>query len=81
MSWELRWRRQVPLSGKCRTARAPTAALLAAIFVNLALLFMVLLQVSTLRTHGRPVPRIQKPPQQAPVLVARGGNCSLECRR
>ena len=73
----------MPLAGKCRTrtARAPTAALLAAIFVNLALLFLVLLQVNTLRTHGRPVPHTTQPPQPAPVLVTRGGTCSLECHR
>lgn len=48
----------MPLAGKCRTARAPPAALLAAVFVNLALLFLVVLQVSTLRTRGRPMPHI-----------------------
>lgn len=67
----------MPLAGKCRTARAPTAALLAAVFVNLALLFLVLLQVSTLRTCCRPVPHITQPPQPAPVLVACRGAAAL----
>ena len=35
----------MPLAGKWRTARAPTAALLAAVFLNLALIYLVLLQV------------------------------------
>ena len=57
---------QMPLAAKCRTARAPTAALLAAVFVNLALLFLVLLQVSTLHIRCRLVPHITShtPPNQ-----------------